>query len=90
MTRHERRKRARVMNVERQRKAIVAANLSTPVERVHLRGTQVSRVYLGEGGRARGVGVTPMTHKVQRVLSDSPYARSLGAAGQDTGSTWRV
>jgi hypothetical protein len=90
MTRHERRKRARLMDAERKRKAIVRANLGTPVERVHLRGTQVSRVYLGEGGRARGLGVVPMTHKVQRVLSDSPYVRSLGAAGKDTGSTWRV
>ena len=90
MTRHERRKRARVMNAERQRKAIVRANLSAPVERVHLRGTQVSRVYIGEGGRARGIGVVPMTHKVSRVLSDKPYARSLGAAATEQGCGWRV
>ena len=90
MTRHERRKRARLMAEQRKRKAIVAANLSTPVERVHLRGTQVSRVYLGEGGRARGLGVTPMTHKVQRVISAKPYARALGAAASEQGCGWRV
>jgi hypothetical protein len=90
MTRHERRKRARLMAVERKRKAIVVANLSAPVERQFIRGTQVSRVYLGEGGRARGIGVVPMTHKVQRIISPSPYSRSLGSAATEQGCGWRV
>lgn len=90
MTRHERRKRSRAMSAERERKAIVRANLSKPLERVYERGTQVSRVYIGEGGRARGLGVVPMTHKVSRVLSDKPYARSLGASATEQGCGWRV
>jgi hypothetical protein len=90
MTRHERRKRARLMAGQRERKAIVAANLSTPQVRVYERGTQVSRVYIGEGGRARGIGVVPMTHKVQRVISAKPYARALGAAASEQGCGWRV
>lgn len=79
MTRHQRRKLAAARAVAASRKAVVRDNLSTPLERVRLRGTLVSPVYAGEGGRARGVGVSPMTHKVTRVLSDKPYAHALGS-----------
>jgi hypothetical protein len=71
-TRHERRKRAKLRLAARERRERVIANLSTPVDRFNPRGSLVSGVYRGEGGRARGVGVTPMTHKVTHVYTRRP------------------
>jgi hypothetical protein len=89
-TRHERRRKAKAIAEARARKSIVAANLAKPVERQFIRGRLVSGVYSGEQDRARGMGVTPMTHKVQRVLSSSPYAGALGSGAKNTGTSWRV
>lgn len=79
MTRHQRRKAAKARTLAAQRKAIVRDNLSQPVVREHIRGAQISTVYSGGQDRARGFGVVPMTHKVQRVISHKPYAASLGS-----------
>ena len=68
MTRHQRRKRARAIREARERQEIVRNNLSSPADRFTPRGSLVSGVYRGEGGRARGMGVVPMTHKVTAVF----------------------
>lgn len=81
MTRHQRRKRARLMAEARERSAIVRNNLSAPADRFTPRGRLVSGVYVGEGGRARGMGVVPMTHKSvpipgQRLDKRDPRVRT--------------
>lgn len=81
-TRHERRKRAKLISAARQRSEIVRSNLSTPVDRFTPRGSLISGVYRGEGGRARGLGVTPMTHKVTAVITRNPdKVRALYPSG---------
>lgn len=81
-TRHERRKRARLRAAARERSEIVRSNLSTPVDRFAPRGSLVSGVYRGEGGRARGMGVVPMTHKVTAVITRKPdLIRALYPSG---------
>lgn len=83
MTRHQRRKRARLLKAAAQRREIVRSNLSTPrVETVRERGSLVSGIYRGEIGRARGMGSVPMTHKVWAVIADRPeIARVLYPSG---------
>jgi hypothetical protein len=81
-TRHERRKRAKLRLAARERRERVIANLSAPADRFVPRGTLISPIYAGEIGRARGTGVTPMTHKVQAVIARDPVrARLLYPAG---------
>jgi hypothetical protein len=81
-TRHERRKRAKAAALVRARKEIVRANLSAPADTFRPRGSLVSGVYRGEGGRARGLGVTPMTHKVTAVFTRNPErVRALYPSG---------
>jgi hypothetical protein len=72
MTRHQRRKRARLFAAARERSEIVRSNLSAPADRFTPRGRLVSGVYEGENGRARGTGVVPMTHKVSAVITRNP------------------
>lgn len=82
MTRHQRRKRAKLRLAAQQRQEIVRSNLSTPATRDVLRGSLVSGIYRGEIGRARGMGAVPMTHKVWAVIADRPeVARVLYPAG---------
>jgi hypothetical protein len=81
-SRHERRKRAKALALVRERQAIIRANLSAPADRSFVRGTLVSPVYRGEQDRARGRGVTPMTHKVTAVYTRRPdIVRPLYPAG---------
>jgi hypothetical protein len=56
---------------------MVRDNLSTPRANERVRGSLVSGVYRGEGGRARGMGVTPMTHRVTRTMCEKPYGHAL-------------
>jgi hypothetical protein len=82
MTRHQRRKRARLMAEARERSAIVRNNLSAPADRFAPRGRLISGVYAGEGGRARGMGVVPMTHKVSAVYTRNPiFMRAIYPRG---------
>jgi hypothetical protein len=71
-TRHERRKRAKLRLAARERRERVRDNLSAPADRFRPRGTLVSTIYVGDGGRARGTGVAPMTHKVSAVITRNP------------------
>lgn len=82
MTRHRRRKLARIRAAAKQRKLIVIGNLSAPADRFTPRGRQVSGVYEGEIGRARGTGSVPMTHKVTAVFTRNPErVRALYPSG---------
>lgn len=82
MNRHQRRKRALAYSKARERAAIVRDNLSRPADFFRERGRQVSAVYDGDIGRARGTGAAPMSHKVSAVIARRPeVARLLYPAG---------
>jgi hypothetical protein len=71
-TRHQRRKLAAQRAAARERRERVIENLSAPADRFRPRGSQISGIYRGENGRARGTGVVPMTHKVTAVYTRNP------------------
>jgi hypothetical protein len=76
-TRHERRRKARALALAAERREIVRRNLSAPADTFRPRGSLISGVYRGEGGRARGLGVEPMSHKVTAVFARRPEVAAL-------------
>lgn len=83
MTRHQRRKAAKAQQAAK----IVQRNLSTPCVLDNSRGL-VSGIYSGQRlDRARGQGVTPMTHRVTRV-EGSPHAPLLFSTRNDAKGSW--
>jgi hypothetical protein len=79
MTRHQRRKAAKAKSLAATRREIVRSNLGTPSVRERTEHL-ISPVYGNSMDVARGRGVTPATHRVTRIISASPYAKSLGPA----------
>jgi hypothetical protein len=89
MTRHQRRKAAAAKAVAVTRREIVRRNLGTPSVRESTEQL-ISGVYGNNMDRARGRGVVPMTHKVTRVISASPYKAALGPRASAEGCGWKV